>query len=108
MFHSGPFIWISVSKCEGTDPITVAESALLAMKGHILTLRSFQHDHTGYLDALLAVKESDSCAVMVYLYLRDMKDYAAVNGVYAKAFTSHYPARLVQFDDYVNLSSRHL
>ena len=41
------------------------------------------------------MKESDSRAVMVYLYLRNMEDYTAVNKVYAKSFTSHYPARLV-------------
>ena len=41
------------------------------------------------------MKESSSHAVMVYLYLREMEDYTAVNKVYAKSFTSYYPARLV-------------
>lgn len=36
---------------------------------------------------------------MVYLYLSNMQDYTAVNEVYAKSFTSHYPARVcVQAD----------
>ena len=47
------------------------------------------------LDTLLAMKQSTSYTVMVYLYLSNMQDYTAVNEVYAKSFTSHYPARLV-------------
>ena len=41
------------------------------------------------------MKESSCHAVMVYLYLKDMEDYTVVNKVYAKSFTSHYPARQV-------------
>lgn len=33
VFNSGPFIWISVSKCKSADPVFVAESVLATMKG---------------------------------------------------------------------------
>lgn len=85
---------MSITKCKGTDSVDVAESALLTMKGHIFwSLNSL--NMVMFLDALLSEKESNSHVVMVYLYLSNMQDYTAVNEVYAKSFTSHYPARFV-------------
>ena len=38
VFYSGPFIWITISKCKDTDPVTAAESVMLTLKGHIIML----------------------------------------------------------------------
>jgi len=48
------------------------------------------------LETLLAAdRSSNTQAILVYLYLRDMQDYAVVNTAYVKAFASDLPARLV-------------
>lgn len=40
--------------------------------------------------------------VLVYLYLSDMAQYAAINAVYAQYFTVKPPARYMRINKYVN------
>ncbi|XP_065919160.1 uncharacterized protein [Dysidea avara] len=79
----GPYLWLSISKPLIVSPESTAEDIMLDMKNTLLATDG----------------SNNSQAILVYLYLRNMQDYAVINAAYAKAFASDLPARVcVQLD----------